>query len=174
MVDIVKYYYFIITFLIALINIPSAFGEDRLKIDTILTHDFDTYYNFPKQTPLILTGNHDICPSNNCKMIFDKYVDAFIGTGVTLNVEPNKMTLNGYLKLKGAEDKGIMGLLFKCEPIDIEKNAKLGTTEYVCPKGSGSFLPEDESLGAYNYDFSASFELPSRHFIFKGTNTGTT
>jgi len=42
-----------------------------------------------------------MCPKNDCKMIFDKYVDAFIGTGVTLNAKPNNMTLNGYLKLTG-------------------------------------------------------------------------
>jgi len=169
-----KYYYFVIPSLIVLINVPNVVGEDTLKIDTILDHDFDTHYNFPKQTQLDLTGNHDMCPSNDCKMIYDKSVEEFIGTGITLNAEPNKMTVNGWFKLKGAEDKWIIGLLFKCEPIDIEKNAKLGTTKYVCNGGSGSFLPEDESLGAYNYDFSASFELPSRHFILNGTNTATT
>ena len=168
-----KYYYFVIASLIVLINVPNAFGEDTLKIDTILSHDFDNYYNFPKQTPLVLTGNHDMCPGNDCKMIFDKYVDAYIGTGITLNVEPNNMTLNVYFKLKGSgEDKWIIGLLFKCEPIDIEKNAKVGTTKYVCNRDSGWFIPEEREI-QYNYDYSASFELPSRHFIFNGTNTGT-
>ncbi len=47
-------------------------------------------------------------------------------------------------------------------------------TRHVCDDGSGSFMPEDISLGDYNYDFTASFELPSRHFIFNGTSTGTT
>ena len=95
------YYVFVIVVLIFLINIPNALAEDTLKIDTILRHDFNTFYNFPKQTPLILSGNHDMCPNDDCKMIFDKYVDAFIGTGVTLNAKPNNMTLNGYLKLTG-------------------------------------------------------------------------
>jgi len=168
-----KYYFFIIV--LSLLTIfPKVLAEDTLKIDTILTHDFDTYYEFPKQTQLILSGNHDMCPSNDCKMIYDKYVEEFIGSGLILNVEPNKMTLNGYFKLAGGEYKGIMGLLFKCEPIDTGTNAELGTTKYVCYEGSGSFLPEDELLGSYNYDFTASFELPSRHFMFNATNTGTT
>src|SRR5687768_5984663 len=131
-------YYFVISILVILINTPNVFAEDTLKIDTTLTHDFDNYYNFPKQTELILTGNHDMCPSNDCKLVFDKYVDAFIGTGITLEVDPSKMILNGYFKLTGSgEDKWILGLLFKCEPIDMEKNAKMGTTMYVCNEGSG-------------------------------------
>jgi len=157
---------------IPMLLVNFVYAEDTLKIDTILKHDFDTYYNFPKQTQLILSGNHDICSSNDCKMIYDKHVEAFIDSGVILNMEPNKMTLNGYFKLAGDEDKGIIGLLFQCEP-DTETNAELGTTKYVCLEGSGSFLPEDELLGAYNYDFTASFELPSRQFMFNGTNTGT-
>jgi len=62
-----KYSYFVaIAFLISIVSIPNVFAEGTLKIDTMLEHDFDNYYNFPKQTPLILSGNHDICPSNDC------------------------------------------------------------------------------------------------------------
>ena len=170
-------YYFGITFVIFLMNIPNAFAEDTLQIDTKLKHspdDIDNYYTFPKQTQLILSGNHEMCPSNNCKIIFDKYVDKFIGSGVVLTTEPNKMNLHGYFRLTGGEDKCIciIGLLFECDT-HTETNSKLGTTRYVC-EGSGSFMPEDISLGDYNYDFTASFELPSKHFIFNGTNTRTT
>ena len=169
------YYVFVIVVLIFLINIPNALAEDTLKIDTILRHDFNTFYNFPKQTPLILSGNHDMCPNDDCKMIFDKYSDESTGTGVTLTAEPNKMTLNGYLKLTGSgEDKWIVELFFTCNPINIEKNPKLGTTKYICPEGDGNFVPENEQLGLFDYYFTASFELPSRHFIFNGIYTGTT
>lgn len=84
------YYFFVIVVLIFLANIPNVLAEDTLKIDTILRHDFNTVYNLPKQTPLILLGNHDICPNNDCKMIFDKYVNESNETGVTLNAESNK------------------------------------------------------------------------------------
>ena len=98
----------------------SVLAEDTLKIDTILKHDFNTYYNFHKQTPLILSGNNKICPNNDLKMILDKCVDTFTGTGLTLNMEPNKMTSDGYLKLTGSgEDKCIVELLFICKPITI-------------------------------------------------------
>jgi hypothetical protein len=167
-------YIFTITFLISISSISSVYADDTLKLDTTLEHDFNNYYNFPKETELTLTGDHEMCPSNDCKMIFDRHVDAFIGTGITLNVENDQMTLNGYFKLTGSgEDKGIIGLLFRCEQSEVRENAESGTTKYICPKGSGSFLPEDESLGAYDYDYSASFELPSSHFIFNGTSTGT-
>jgi len=170
----------VISIFLFLVNIPNAFAEDTLQIDTKLKHspdNIDNYYTFPKQTQLILSGNHEMCPSNNCKIIFDKYVDEFIGSGVVLTTEPNKnkMTLNGYFRLTGGEDDKcicIIGLLFECET-HTETNEKLGTTKYVCG-GSGSFIPEDESKGAYNYDYTASFELPSKHFIFNGTSTGTT
>jgi len=166
-------YFFGILFLLSIIGFPNVFAEDTLKIDTILKHDFDTYYKFPKQTELILSGNHDMCPKNDCKMVFDKYVDAYIGTGVTLNALPNNMTMNGYLKLTGSgKDNSIMGLTFKCEPINVEENAKLGTTKYICPKGSGWIIPENKDV-EYDYDYSASFELPSGHFILNGTNSGT-
>ena len=130
-----------------------------------------------EQLGLLANFYHEMCPSNNCKIIFDKYVDEFIGSGVVLTTEPNKnkMTLNGYFRLTGGEDDKcicIIGLLFECET-HTETNEKLGTTKYVCG-GSGSFIPEDESKGAYNYDYTASFELPSKHFIFNGTSTGTT
>lgn len=171
-----KFYYFsVIVVLIFLINIPNVLAEDTLKIDTILRHDFNTVYNLPKQTPLILLGNHDMCPNNDCKMIFDKYGNESNETGVTLNAEPNNMTLNGYLKFTGSgEDKGIVELFFTCNPINIEKNPKPGTTKYICPQGDGNFVPENEQLGLYDYHFTASFELPSRHFIFNGIYTGTT
>jgi hypothetical protein len=161
-------------FLFSISFILSVHAEDTLKIDTKLIHDFDNYYNFPKETDLTLTGNHEMCPNNDCKMIFDRYVDAFIGTGITLHVENDQMTLNGYFKLTGSgQDKWIIGLLFQCDQPNIIKNAETGTTKYFCDKGNGSFLPEDESLGAYNYDYSALFELPSRKFILNGTSTGT-
>jgi len=170
-----KYYcVFCIAFLVFLINIPNVFAEDTLKIDSILTHDFDTYYNFPKQTPLILSGNHEVCPGNDCKMIYDKSVDDYGFGGVVLNVEPNKMTMNGFFKLTGSGYKGIMGLTFQCEPIDT-KTTDVGTTKYVCNGSNGNITPvNEESCCAYSYDFTASFELPSRHFIFNGTHTGTT
>lgn len=103
----------------------KCFCRRYLKIDSILTHDFDTYYNFPKQTPLILSGNHEICLSNDCKMIYDKSVDDYGCGGVTLNVESNKMILNGFFKLTGSGYKGILGLTFQCEPIDT-KNHRCG------------------------------------------------
>jgi hypothetical protein len=174
MSSIVKYYYFIIAFVVALINVPNAFAEDTLKIDTILDHDFDTYYNFPKQTPLILTGNHDMCPSNDCKMIYDKSVDDYGFGGVTLNVEPNKMTMNGFFKLTGSGYKGILGLTFQCESIDT-KTTDVGTTKHVCNGSNGDITPvNEESCCAYYFDFTASFELPSRHFMLNATHTGTT
>jgi hypothetical protein len=171
-----KYYYiFGIILLLTIIGIPAVFAEDTLKIDTILKHDFDNYYNFPKQTPLILSGNHDMCPSNDCKMIFDKAVDDYMDGGVTLKLEPNKMTVNGYLKLAGSGyGPAIISTLFECESINVEKNTKLGTTKYICPEGSGWFIPAENQDIQYNYDYSASFELPSGHFTLNGTNRGNT
>jgi len=174
-----NYYHFGfgITFLIALINIPIAFGqedvEDTLKIDTILKQGVETYYVFPKQTPLTLTGEQEMCPSNNCKMIFDKSIEDFGSDGISLSLVPENNTMNvfGYLKLKGGADKGVLDIGFECDISNIEKNAKLGTTKYVCSDASGWFIPEDIDK-QYNYDYSASFELPSRHFILNGTSTG--
>jgi hypothetical protein len=169
------YYVFIIAVVILLFNIHSILAYDTLKIDTILRHDSNTVYNFPKQIPLILSGNHDMCPKKDCKLILDNYVHESTGDGVTLNAEPNNMTLNGYIKLTGSgNDKGILDLLFTCNAINTEKNPKLGTTTYICHEGDGNFVPENEQLGVFDYVFTASFELPSGHFVFNGTYTGTT
>ncbi len=167
-------YVFGIASLVFLINIPNVFAEDTFKIDSILTHDFDTYYNFPKQTPLILSGNHEMCLSNDCKMIYDKPVDDYGFGGVTSNVESNKMILNGFFKLTGSGYKGILGLTFQCESIDT-KTTDVGTTKYVCNGSNGNITPVDEqNCCAYYYDFTALFELPLRHFMLNATHTGTT
>lgn len=100
-----------------------------------------------------------MCPSNDCKIIYDKSDDEYGFGGVTLKVEPNKMTINGFFKLTGSGHKGVIGLTFQCEPIDT-KTTDGETTKYVCNGGSGNITPVDEvSCCPYYYDFTASFEL---------------
>ena len=153
--------------LICLINLPNVFAQGSLKMDLILEHDFNNYYNFPQDTNLYFEGNNDICPINKCVMMYDE--GDFMAP--TFRVEDNNMTLNGAFRLEGSRDAGIMDFVFTCEPNEIQENPGIGTTKYTCNGGSGSFIPERKAL--CNYDFSASFDLPSRHFVFNGTNTGT-
>lgn len=150
-----------------MINLPNVFAQGSLKIDIILEHDFNNYYDFPQETNLYFEGNNDICPINKCVMMHDKE-DLM---APTFHVENIKMTLNGAFRLEGGRDVGQMEFDFTCEPNQVQKNPSIGTTKYTCSGGSGSFIPEKNAL--YNYDFSASFDLPSRHFVFNGTNTGT-
>jgi hypothetical protein len=56
-------------------------------------------------------------------------------------------------------------LFFMCTFDDIQENLKNGTTKYPCSDQYATGVTRTFNHTAYPYIFSASFELPSRHFV---------
>lgn len=61
---------------------PNVFAQGSLKMDLILEHDFNNYYNFPQDTNLYFEGNNDICPINKCVMMYDEGIVLLIVVGM--------------------------------------------------------------------------------------------
>lgn len=66
-----------------------------------------------------------------------------------------------------------MSIFSNCNIDGIEKDKKLGTTNYTCSDGTLTLTEagNDNNQKTYNYNISTNFELPTKHYILKGNNT---
>ena len=135
-------------------------------------------YDFPEDGIFEISNDSKICPSNECKLIpNNKITSSPTGMFLAFSEEGNAMTLGGYYRLqdditnnhftpkkqKLVED---VNFLFLCTFDDIQENLENGTTKYLCSDEYAIFgANRSFNNTAYPYIFSASFELPSRHFV---------
>jgi hypothetical protein len=134
-------------------------------------------YDFPKGGLFELSNNNTVCPSNQCKLIPNTKVTS-TPSGMYLASNENGMMLTGFYRLQDnitnahfthKKQKLVEGVdfMFSCVFDDIQENLKNGTTKYLCSDKSTLFGAATRSFNNtnYPYNFSASFELPSRHFV---------
>lgn len=73
---------------------------------------------------------------------------------------------NGHFTPKKQELVENMDIMFVCSFNDIQEDLKNGITKYICSdKLAARGLTRVFNHTSYPYTFSASFELPSRHFV---------
>jgi hypothetical protein len=161
---------FVFTF--ASTNDSFSIDVDLLKYNHSGQEDL---YLIPESYELNLSGSTLVCPSNDCVTEFERL--AF-----TLDVEGDFMDLIGDFKLVDNKSNGQlspkaknlteqMSLQFPCELSDIQKDTKNGITKYICSdklEDIGNIFRKYNST-QYLYKFTASFELPSRHYTLNAT-----
>jgi hypothetical protein len=134
-------------------------------------------YDFPKDGIFEISNNSKICPSNQCKLIPNSKVTSTpSGMFLAFSEEGNSMTLAGYYRLQDditnghftpKKQKLVEGVdfFFICLFDDIQEN-KNGTTKYLCSdEYTTNGATRTFNHTSYPYVYSASFELPSRHFV---------
>lgn len=155
-----------------------------ITIDGILEEPIANNYGIPKDL-FKISNNSKICPSNQCKIIPPPGPALHpSGMFLGLNEEGNLMLLMGFFRLQDDITNGHftpkkqklvedVSLSFMCTFDDIQENVKNGTTKYLCSHGSTYGITRDFNNTDYPYTFSASFELPSRHFVLNATESAT-
>ena len=157
----------------------SASTKDSFSIDVNLLKynqsNQKNLYIIPGNYNLNLSGSTLVCPSNDCETEF-KHL-AF-----TLDEKGEFMDLIGDFKLIDNKSNGQlspkeknlveqMSLQFPCQLSSIQKDAENGITKYICSdkvEDDGNIFRKYNST-QYRYKFTASFELPSRHYILNAT-----
>ena len=161
------------------LNQGSVFGldtvNDTFNIDTILSKN---PYAFTDNDPLDLSNSDIVCPSNNCKTIPE-----FAGFAVlTIDEGASFMAMNGFFNLVDDMSNGKLGpkkqklieqmdFGFTCSFSDIREDPKNKTTKYICSRPDRDYFDIERKFNStkYIYRFTASFELPSRHFVLNAT-----
>jgi hypothetical protein len=160
-------------------------GAGTLRIEGIMVESFliPGFYYFPKDVIFEINNSKTICPSNQCKFIDDMERDR-----IHLLFTEDYMLLSGNYRLQDNITNGHftpkkqklvenMGFHSLCYFDDIQEDLKNGTTKYICSgkydefKGTamGAHAVRNFNKAWYPYTFSASFELPSRHFVLNAT-----
>jgi signal peptidase I len=148
--------------------------------DYALQFPGDNRYYFPKDG-IFEINKGKICPSGQCKVIpenessmnqlelrlSEKYM-AFSG-----NYRLQDDITNGHFTPKKQKLVEEMGITFQCNFDDIQEDLKNNITKYICTGKNDIFaggLLGGNAIRNFNSTFypftsSASFELPSRHFV---------
>jgi len=161
-------------------GIPN--NTKTLRIEATMEEDkrlSGEFYNFPKDG-IFEINNSKTCPSNQCKFILEMesdpirllFTDKYMMLSGDYRLQDN--ITNGHFTPKKQKLVEEMGFHSQCYFDDIQENLKNGTTKYICSGKHDEFA--GTAMGAhafrhfndtwYPYTFSASFELPSRHFVF--------
>jgi hypothetical protein len=176
----IKYfaYSFLVTSVLVLSLSANAYAG-TIRIEGILEESdkISKTYDFPKHGIFEISNNNKVCPSNQCKLIPNTKVTS-TPSGMFLASNGDSMMLTGFYRLQDditnghfthKKQKLVEGIdfMFSCVFDDIQENLKNGTTKYLCSDKSTLFGGAARSFNNtnYPYTFSASFELPSRHFV---------
>ena len=172
------------------LNQGSVFGlgspNDTFKIDTVLSKNPISYadagtYKFTKGSQLELSNSDIVCPSNNCKTTLKD--EGFTSSPILSVSEESGRTLiafgdfsliddksNGQLSPKKQKLVEEMSINFGCTYNDIQEDTKNKTTKYICSEPDNILsLTRKFNSTTYNYIYTASFELPSRHLVLNAT-----
>lgn len=164
----------VFSILLSIISLVSSYGnlgyvQASFKIDAILENStVINFYDLPEKYVIDLS-NTKVCPWDHCLVKSNNYVDRFI-----LNFDKiNKfMSLSGSFRLHNDQTNTpftpseIIGASFFCNFDNvIEKN---GSAKYVCSDDKGG-LTRTFNNTSYRYNFSSSFEIPSKHYILNAT-----
>lgn len=156
--------------------------KGTIRVEGTLEEDVNSYY-LPKDGIFVISDNNDVCPSNQCKLIPKNLGCSSSPSGmfITFSEEGNSKSMAGCYRLQDDITNGhftpkkqelVEGVhfYFRCSFDDIQEDLKNGTAKYICSDeyalsgASRTFNNTD-----YPYTFSASFELPSRHFVLNAT-----
>jgi hypothetical protein len=165
-------YCFSFVFTFASINDSFSINVDLLKYNH---SSHENLYIIPENYELNMSGSTLVCPSNHCETEFKNL-------GVIVDEEGNFMDLTGDFKLidnkingqLDPEAKNLteqMSSQFPCQLYDIQKGTSNRTTKYICSdkaEDMGSIFRKYNST-QYRYTFTASFELPSKHYTLNAT-----
>ena len=173
------YWVSFVTILFLSLNVNANAGT--IRIEGILDEPDRTSktYGFPKDGVFEISNNSKICPSNQCELIPNTRVVTSTPTGMFLafSEDGNAMTLAGYYRLQDDITNGHftpkkqklvedVSFLFLCTFDDIQEDLENGTTKYLCSDQHAIFgATRTFNHTTYPYTFSASFELPSRHYV---------
>jgi hypothetical protein len=178
-----NWYIFVIAILVVVSSGLNSyvFGSESFQIDTILKEGLKVgskvHYHFPIPTDNTFNPSNSkaVCPSNDCVVKFNSPYD------LLLSVDENSsyMSLQGYFRLQDNQTNGHftpkkqnfvenMQIWFGCGFNDIIEVH--GSTKYTCSvEDTGGIIARIFNSTISNYDYSASFELPSMHYVLNAT-----
>jgi hypothetical protein len=178
--------YSILSLSALLLSLSGNAYAGTIRLEGIMEEESKTWpgtYYLPKNGIFAEINKSNICPSGQCKFIpeMDPMSDM---NHIQLHFTEEYMAFSGNFRLQDDITNGHftpkkqklveqMGFTFQCTYDDIQEDLKNGTTKYICSGKNDTFA--GTMLGGqairhfnntwYPYTYSASFELPSRHFV---------
>lgn len=168
--------------------ITASYGNyaDTFNVDVYLSEgtpspiktsedDDSEWHELVNNNQLDISNSSIVCPSNHCKMksYADKMIfirsDDYMALAGKFDLVDDQS--NGQFNPKKQELIEQMDFDFRCNYQDIQEDSAKKTTKYICSDPQDGSIRRMFNDTTYPYTFTATFELPSRHFILNATET---